>query len=79
MNDGSLAVDTDVPAGSTFCKGFRLNASGAVYGTTTPTGSEQYIEGIPVTPSGQLLYEAAATVTFASGNPMTANGRLATT
>lgn len=70
----NLAIDTDAPAGSTFVKGFRLNATGALYGTTAQAGTDQWVEGIRVSASGQIVYESADAVIFASGNPVTANG-----
>jgi hypothetical protein len=73
----NLAIDTDAPAGSTFNKGFRLNATGAVYGTTSQTATDQWVEGIRVSAIGQIVYESADAVTFASGNPVTANGNFA--
>ena len=75
---GVLAIDTDAPTGSIYYKGFRMNpATGAVYGTTSTSGSDAYLEGIRVTTLGQIVYEAAAPVAFASGNPVTATPALA--
>lgn len=73
----NLAIDTDAPAGATFVKGFRLNASGALYGTVTPTVTDAWVEGIRVSALGQIVYESADPVTFASGNPVTAAGNFA--
>jgi leucyl aminopeptidase (aminopeptidase T) len=77
MNDGTLAVDTNVPAGSNFTKGIRQSAAGAVYGTTTAAGTDLWLEGIRITTLGQIVYESAAATGFASGNPITSNGRFA--
>lgn len=74
MNNGDLAIDTDAPAGSIYVKGIRLNASGAIYGTTSTNASDVWLEGIRISASGQLVYEAAAATSYTSGNPMTANG-----
>lgn len=73
----NLAIDTNAPAGSTWVKGFRLNASGAIYGTTVQNGSDSWVEGIRVSASGQIVYESANPDHFASGNPITAAGNFA--
>lgn len=70
----NLAIDTDAPAGTTFVKGFRLNGSGALYGTTAQVATDQWVEGIRVSAIGQIVYESADPVIFASGNPVTAAG-----
>lgn len=77
MNNGSLAIDTNAPAGTSFIKGFRISAAGALYGTTTPSGTDVWIEGIRVSSLGQIVYESAAAAGYASGNPVTSNGRFA--
>ena len=78
MNDGSLAVDTDVPAGTLFRAGIRQSAAGAFYGTTTAAGTDNWVGGLRVSNLGQLVFEAAAAVSFQNGDPATSNGRLAT-
>jgi hypothetical protein len=77
MNDGSLAIDTAAPSGSNYSRGFRLNSSGAIFGTTATAGTDQWIEGLRVSSLGQLVYEVAASTSFVNGNPLTANGRFA--
>jgi hypothetical protein len=74
MNSGALAVDVSAPSGNFFVKGFRMNASGAVFGVLAPATVAAYIEGIPITSEGQLIFDVAATVTFSSRNPITAAG-----
>lgn len=73
----NLAIDTDAPAGNTLVKGFRLNASGALYGTTVQAGTDSWVEGIRVSALGQIVYESANPVSFSSGNPVTAAGNFA--
>jgi hypothetical protein len=73
----NLAIDTDAPAGSSYNKGFRLNASGAVYGTTVQSATDQWVEGIRCSALGQIVYEAADADHFASGNPITPAGNFA--
>lgn len=79
MNSGNLAVDTDAvpapPAGYT--GGFAVNASGAVYGTTTTAGTDVWEGGVRRSLAGALVYELAATTQYDNGNPLTANGVLA--
>ena len=75
--DERLAIDTDPPAGSTYVKGFRLNASGAVYGTLTTDPTDVWEEGIRRTTIGQIVFEIADPVTFSSRNPITAAGNFA--
>lgn len=73
----NLAIDTDAPAGNSFNKEFRLNASGAVYGTTSQAGTDTWNEGIRLSALGQIVYESADAVVFTSGNPVTAAGNFA--
>jgi hypothetical protein len=73
----NLAIDTDAPAGNTFVKEIRLNASGAVYGTATPAVTDSWNEGIRISNLGQIVYESADPVSFTSGNPVTAAGNFA--
>lgn len=75
--DNSLCIDTDAPAGAIWNKGFRLSAAGALYGTTTAAADDVWLGGIRVSALGQVVYEAAAAVNAANGDPYTANGRLA--
>lgn len=74
MANGNLAIDTNAPAGTTYVKGIRLNSSGALYGTTTQSGTDAWVEGIRVTSIGQIVYQSANPANFASGNPITATG-----
>lgn len=78
MNNGTLAIDTDAPTGSAYVCGVRLSAAGAVYGTTTAGGSDVWVGGLRVSPTGQLVYESAAATGYNNGNPLTSNGRFAT-
>ena len=79
MNDGSLAIDTDPPAGNVWDGGVRQNASGSIYGTTATAGSDVYIRGLRHSAIGQLIYESAAAVAFNNGDPLTSNGLFAVT
>jgi hypothetical protein len=76
MNDGTLAVDAGPPAGTIYCKGFRLNASGAVYGTGAALTTDVYHEGLRRGIGGDLGVESSDPVVFTSGNPMTATPQL---
>lgn len=77
MNDRSLAVDTDAPAGSLFDGGIRLNAAGAMYGTTVVAATDVFNRSVRISALGQLVYEVAAPAGFNNGNPITATGALA--
>lgn len=77
MNDGTLAVDTDAPVGNNYTKGIRQSTVGAIYGTVVTDPSDVYLEGVRLTVTGQLVYEAGATVNFSSRNPTTAANALA--
>jgi hypothetical protein len=79
MSNGNLAIDTDAPAGNRYDAGFRLSALGAIYGTTTPNADDVLLGGLRITQVGAVVYEAAAMTIVVNGNPITANGRLATT
>lgn len=77
MTGGNLAIDTNAPAGGIFYKGFALSVAGALYGTTVQAGTDAWIEGIRVSSIGQIVYQSADAVNFASGNPVTATGSFA--
>ena len=78
MNNGSVAIDTNAVAGTAFDGGVRQSAAGAFYGTLTPAGTDGVIAGVPVSASGQLVFEVAVATQFSSGNGLTVNARLAT-
>jgi hypothetical protein len=77
LNNGALVIDTGAPSGSNYVKGFRTNTDGAVYATLAPATIVGYIEGIPMTADGQIVFEAAAAAVFSSRNPITADGNFA--
>lgn len=77
MTGGNLAIDTSAPAGSSYRGGIRMSSAGAVYGTTSVSGTDIWFGGLRISALGQLVYEAAAATNYANGNPITANGRLA--
>jgi len=75
FNTGDLlSIDTNAPAGTTYEKGFRISAAGALYGTTVQSASDSWVEGVRVTALGQVVYESANPTNFSSGNPITAAG-----
>lgn len=79
MNDGSLAVDTNAPSGTNYVKGFRTNANGAVYGTTSRNATDVYEEGVRRATTGALVYELAAATGYSSRNPVTSNNAFGAT
>ncbi len=72
-----LLVDTNAPAGSLWIKGFRVNATGCIYGTTSTAGTDIWVSGLRCSSAGAIVYEVAAAVAAVNGDPVTANGRLA--
>lgn len=74
MNNGNLALDTNPVSGAVGNSGFAQNASGAIFATVTPSGSDVYIDGVRVSITGQLVIESADAASFSSGNPITAAG-----
>lgn len=79
MSDGSLAINTDPPSGDIYRNGIRQSTAGAFYGTTSEDPSDEFVGGLRISAAGQLVYEAAAAASYINGNPLTANGRFATT
>lgn len=76
-SDGKLCIDTDAISGSLKRNGFSINANGAIYGTTTTTGTKS-VEGVRISDTGQVVYAAAAAQDYVNGNPIRTNGALAT-
>jgi|SRR5882724_6483202 len=74
---GLVAFDTNAPAGSAFSGGHALNASGAIYATTTQLGTDIYVSGLRTSILGQIVIESANAATFSNGNGITAAGNLA--
>lgn len=79
MGDGSIAIDTASPGGAIWHHGLRLNADGAVYGTTETSGIAAYVQGVAVTDEGQIVYEDTDPDVFVSGNPVSHTGVLSAT
>ena len=78
VNNGSIAIDTNAVAGALADNGFAQNASGALYGTTTVAGTDDYQAGSRRSAAGALVYVVGAGVAVQNGNPVDANGALAT-
>jgi hypothetical protein len=77
MANGSIAIDTDAPAGARYDAGILVSPAGALYGTVTPNATDVVVNGLLVTQTGALVYEVAAAALVVNGNGITANGRLA--
>lgn len=75
--DGTLYIDSDAPSGSLYLKGFRVNATGCIFGTTSTNASDVWNAGLRCSVAGAVVYEAAAAVAAVNGDPLTANGLLA--
>lgn len=78
MNDLSLAVDTDAPAGDVWDGGIRLSPAGAMYGTVAVDPTDVWTRSVRISVIGQLVYEVGAPVGFNSGNPYTSTYAFAT-
>jgi hypothetical protein len=72
-----LLVDTDAPSGALWLEGYRVNATGCIFGTTSEASDDVWISGLRCSIDGAIVYEAAAATQWVNGNPITANGRLA--
>ncbi len=70
-----LVLDTS-NAPQNFIKGVGIRNTGAVCATTTTTGTT-VVEGVRLSPTGQLVYADAASQAVTSGNPIRTNGALA--
>lgn len=77
MNNGSLALDTNAVAGNNYDNGFAMNASGALYGTLSLAGTDDYQAGLRRSAAGALVYFVGVPTAFSSGNPIGINGELA--
>lgn len=81
MNDGSLAIDLNAPAGgATIINGIAQNASGAIHGKTAAVGSDVFVAGVRVSAAGAVVYGTTVPVQFTSGNgTVAANDKVAFT
>lgn len=77
MNNGSVAIDTNAPSGGLSDRGYSINSTGALFGTTVVSGTDLFIEGVRVTTLGQVVYVLAIPTQFVNGNPVGAQGELA--
>lgn len=77
MNNGSLALDTNAVAGNVQDNGFAMNASGALYGTLSTAGTDDYQAGARRSAAGAVVYVVGAATQYGNGNPQGANGELA--
>ena len=78
MNNGSLAIDTNAVAGPAAVNGLSQSAAGALYGTTALAGTDDYQAGLRRSAAGALVYVVGASSQYVNGNPVDANGALAT-
>jgi hypothetical protein len=76
MNNGSVAIDDAVPAGDFYFAGYRRNGSGAFYGVDFLIDNfvGNYNQGIPLSVSGQIIYNLLSTHdVYVNGNPVRNN------
>lgn len=76
MNNGSVAMDSNVPVSTRFAGGFGYNLAGALFVTTVPSGTDVWVSGLRVSTLGQIIVESADAVSFSNGNGITAAGNL---
>lgn len=72
-----IAIDTNAVAGTSKRNGFAANAAGALYGTTTLAGTDDYAAGVRRSAAGAIVYVNGAATRFSNGNPTDNNGALA--
>jgi hypothetical protein len=77
MNNGSLALDTNAVSGSTFANGFAISPNGALFGTVTVAGTDDFQAGARRSATGAVVFVVGAATQFGNGNPQDANGALA--
>jgi len=76
MANGSVAMDTNAPAGAPFVEGYALSASGALCVALAQLGTDTYVTGLRTSILGQVVIESNDAATFNSGNGITAAGNL---
>ena len=76
--NGRLCIHTGAPAGNNYIKGIRTTTDGIIYGTTTVSGTDQYVGGLRVAASGALVYLSSAVQAHVGGDPIRTTGALAT-
>lgn len=76
MNNGSIAIDDDTPAGSDYFAGIRRNSSGAFYGVDFLVDNSplSYVQGIPLALGGRIIFNLlVAHDVYVNGNPVRNN------
>jgi hypothetical protein len=73
---GNVLFDSNAVSGSNQYAGFARNASGAIYGTTSVSGTDTISEGLRVSSSGQIVVVQGNPVVVENGNPLGSNGEL---
>lgn len=78
MNNGSVAMDTNVNNSFIYSGGLAQNLAGALFVTLTQDASDIFVNGLRVSiiDNGALVIEGADAVNFSNGNGITAAGNL---
>lgn len=78
MNDGSVAMDTNLSNSTRYNGGLAQNLAGALFATVTQDASDIFVNGLRVSviDNGALVIESADAVSFSNGNGITAAGNL---
>jgi hypothetical protein len=73
-----LCMDENAPSGNFWVNGFRVSSTGCIFIVVGTDPSDVWHSGLRRTTQGQLVIEEGVGVSFVNGNPLTANGVLAT-
>ena len=71
---GNVLLDSNAVAGSAVYASIARSAGGAMYGTTTVSGTDVIVGGLRISLSGQLVVVQANPLLVENGNPLDANG-----
>lgn len=80
VNADETAVLASTSGGDEVSNGLLLTANGQVVYVDATSGlpaNTEYINGLPISPSGALCVSTDAAATYSNGTPMTANGAVA--
>lgn len=78
MNNGSVAMDSNVANSPSYAGGVSRNLAGALFVTTTTDPTDVYVNGLRVSviDNGAIIIESADATSFSNGNGITAAGSL---
>lgn len=77
--DGSLLLDLEVPTGDHYRAGIRQSPRGVFYTTIIPSAEDTYIQGIRISPLGQIVHGLLDPLFYFNGNPFAVDNLLSVT